>query len=61
MMNTKAEENEAMKTHLMNNYKNKKQQFDSIFDSNIHKVGQLQCPKIVSSPECISELTLLYF
>jgi len=32
-----AEENEAMKTHLMNNYKNKKQQFDSIFDSNIHK------------------------
>ena len=51
MVNTKAEENEAMKTHLMNNYKNKKQQFDSIFDSNIHKVGWLLCPKIVSSPE----------
>ena len=34
-----AEENEAMKTHLMGNYKNKKQQFDSIFDSSMHEVG----------------------
>jgi len=32
-----AEENETMKTHLMGNYKNKKQQFDSIFDSSMHE------------------------
>jgi tryptophan 2,3-dioxygenase len=25
-----------MKTHLMTNYKNKKQQFDSIFDPAVH-------------------------
>ena len=31
-----AEENEAMKTHLMTSYKNKKQQFDSIFDKSVH-------------------------
>ena len=35
-----AEENEAMKTHLMGNYKNKKQQFDSIFDSSMHEVSR---------------------
>jgi len=32
-----AEENETMKTHLMTNYRNKKQQFDSIFDPTIHE------------------------
>merc|ERR1711974_129734 len=32
-----AEKNEAMKTHLIGNCKNKKQQFDSIFDSSMHE------------------------
>jgi len=30
------ETNSAMKTHLTNNYKRKKEQFDSIFDPDIH-------------------------
>ena len=31
-----AESNIAMKTHLMSNYRKKKEQFDSIFDPEIH-------------------------
>lgn len=31
-----AEENETMKAHLMASYKNKKQQFESIFDQSVH-------------------------
>jgi len=32
------ESNITMKTHLMNNYRKKKEQFDSVFDPEIHKV-----------------------
>jgi len=36
-MSLQAEDNIAMKTHLMSNYRKKKEQFDSIFDPEKHK------------------------
>jgi len=37
MAQIEAEDNIAMKTHLMSNYRKKKEQFDSIFDPEKHK------------------------